>query len=385
MRRRVLFVINSLAGGGAERVMTTLLAASQPWRERYDLHLALLDREARAYAPPDWVQTTELDCRGRLLPAVRGLRALVGVLAPDVVLSFLTRANVASALAVAGRHSRLVMSERVNTSSHLDSRAARMMVRATYPRADRIIAVSSGVADDLSRNFGVRRGPLRVIANPVDHQAIARGAALQPAFPVDADDVVAAGRLVENKNFSMLIDAWARAELPGRLLILGEGPLRASLEADIAARGLADRVLLPGFVPNPFALFARAGVYALPSNAEGFPNGLVEAMACGLPVVAANCASGPSEILLDRRREDVVGTALSPAGALVPTDDASAFAAALDQIHRDPARQQIGDAARTLAQRYSVAETTRRYWAVLEDALTGASGTAPAFPAARPA
>lgn len=385
MRRRVLFVINSLAGGGAERVMTTLLAASQPWRDRYDLHLALLDREPRAYAAPDWVQTTELDCRGGLPRAIRGLRELVGVLAPDVVLSFLTRANVASALAVAGRNSRLVMSERVNTSSHLTSRAAKLMVRATYPRADRIIAVSTGVADDLSRNFGVRRSPLKVIANPVDHDAIARGAGQAPPFPIHSDDVVAAGRLVENKNFAMLIEAWARAGLPGRLLILGEGPLRATLEADIARRGLADRILLPGFVPNPFAVFARAGVYALPSNAEGFPNGLVEAMACGLPVVAANCASGPSEILLDRRREEVMGTAFSSAGALVPTDDAGAFAAALAQIHRDAGRQRIGEAARTLAQRYSVAETTRRYWAVLEDALTGAPGPAPAIPAARPA
>ncbi len=379
MRRRVLFAINSLAGGGAERVMTTLLAASQAWRDRYELHLALLDREPHAYAPPPWVPTTELDCGGGLVPAVRRLRKLVGRLEPDVVLSFLTRANVASALALAGRRGRLVMSERVNTSSHLSSRAARLMVRATYPRADRIIAVSTGVADDLVRNFGVSGTATKVIANPVDHATIAAGAAEAPAVPVGPNDVVAAGRLVPTKNFSMLIAAWARAGIGGRLLILGEGPLRAELQADIDRRGLTGRVLLPGFVANPHAIFARAGVYGLASNAEGFPNGLVEAMACGLPVVASNCASGPSEILLGQRREEVAGSVDATAGMLVPTDDAGAFATALARVHGDPARAQRGAAARAIAGRYSVEATARRYWATLEDAMLAAPGTSRAF------
>src|SRR3546814_10670758 len=132
-------------------------------------------------------------------------------------------------------------------------------------------------------------------------------AAIEPAFSIQGSYIVAAGRLVPNKNFGMLIEAFAQSGLPGSLVIMGEGPLRGALEARIMQLGLEGRVHLPGFLENPFAVLKRASLFALPSNAEGFPNGLVEAMACGLPVVAANCASGPAEILLNRSRESVHG------------------------------------------------------------------------------
>src|SRR3546814_956662 len=94
----------------------------------------------------------------------------------------------------------------------------------------------------------------------------------------------------------MLIEAFAQAGLPGSLVIMGEGPLRGALEARIMQLGLEGRVHLPGFLENPFAVLKRASLFALPSNAAGFPNGLVEAMACGLPVVAANCEIGREHV-----------------------------------------------------------------------------------------
>src|SRR3546814_1197438 len=102
---------------------------------------------------------------------------------------------------------------------------------------------------------------------------------------------------------------------------MGEGPLRGALEARIMQLGLEGRVHLPGFLENPFAVLKRASLFALPSNAEGFPNGLVAAMACGLPVVAANCASGPAEILLNSSREAVHGITPSDEGAVVPPNE----------------------------------------------------------------
>src|SRR3546814_6776058 len=106
---------------------------------------------------------------------------------------------------------------------------------------------------------------------------------------------------------------------------MGEGPLRGALEARIMQLGLEGRVHLPGFLENPFAVLKRASLFALQSNAEGFPKGLVEAMACGLPVVAANCASGPAEILLNSSREAVHSITQSAAGAVVLPKDAEAF------------------------------------------------------------
>lgn len=369
----ILFVINSLAGGGAERVLTTILGASAPWRDRYDIHLALLDDEPRAYAVPEWVTLTQLDARHRLGASIAQLRRLVGRLNPDAAFAFLTRANVATAVAMAGRGRPWLISERVNTSAHLGSGAgaiaARAMVRFAYPRARHVIAVSDGVVDDLVENFGVARDRVSAIANPVDHDAIAAQAAAPNPLAIDGDYVVAAGRLVPNKNFALLVDAFAASGLPHRLVIMGEGPERASLEAQIAAKGLTERVSLPGFVANPFAVLARARLFAMPSNAEGFPNGLVEAMACGLPVVATNCASGPSEILAGLPRELVVDARPVPAGALVPPNDVAAFASALRDVASEPRRTAAADAARQRSLDYGVAQATEHYWRRIDAAL----------------
>jgi N-acetylgalactosamine-N,N'-diacetylbacillosaminyl-diphospho-undecaprenol 4-alpha-N-acetylgalactosaminyltransferase len=384
-RATILFVINSLAGGGAERVLTTILGASAPWRDRYDVHLALLDDEPRAYTVPEWITVTQLDARHRLGASIAQLRRLVGSLNPDAALAFLTRANVATAIAMAGRGRPWLISERVNTSAHLGSGAgaiaARAMVRFAYPRARHVIAVSDGVADDLVENFGVARDRVSAIANPVDHDAIAAQAAAPSQLAIDGDYVVAAGRLVPNKNFALLIDAFATSDLPHRLVIMGEGPERASLEAQIAANGLTGRVSLPGFIANPYAVLARARLFAMPSNAEGFPNGLVEAMACGLPVVATNCASGPSEILVDLPRESVVDARQVPAGALVPPNDIAAFASALREVASEPRRSAAADAARQRSLDYGVAQATERYWRRIDAALksTRTSGS-PASP-----
>lgn len=378
MRGKALFIINSLAGGGAERVMSTLLDASTPWRDRFDISLALLDRETAAYTPPEWVKIIQMDCRGGLLPSLRAVRALVSDLRPDVAISFLTRSNAANVIATAGQQTACLISERVNASAHLNgglsAMAARALVRLTYPRANHVIAVSQGVADDLRRNFGVGGDRISVIANPVDHDRIADLSAVPAALSPPGDYVVAAGRLVPNKNFGMLIEAFALADLPASLVILGEGPLRGALEDQVERLGLSGRVFLPGFLDNPFAVLKRAAVFALPSNAEGFPNGMVEAMACGLPIVAANCASGPSEILLGRAREDVHGIVHGPAGAVVPQNDPAAFSQALRAVFDPDGRKDRGAAALDLSRQFSVDRTAARYWAAIEDAMSNSAG-----------
>lgn len=375
--KRIVFAINSLAGGGAERVLTTLLGGSAPWRNRYDIHLALLDDEPRAYAVPDWVEVHQLDARHKLLPSLKQLRALTERLSPDATLSFLTRANVANAWAMAGRGRPWLISERVNTSAHLGKGrgaiAARAMVRIAYPRAAHVIAVSEGVVDDLADNFGVQRARMSAIANPIDHDQIAALAAEPPAITPAGPYIVAAGRLVPNKNMALLLRAYAKADPDARLVILGEGPERPALERLAASLGIADRVDMPGFVANPFALLARAQAYAMPSNAEGFPNGLVEAMACGVPVVATNCASGPSEILADRPRSAVTGGIDVDAGALVPTDDVDAFAAALRRVLVEPRRSACGARARARSRAYGVEQAAANYWARIEAALAAPS------------
>src|SRR3546814_19586202 len=116
-RKRILFAINSLAGGGAGRVLATLLGGSEPWRARYDIHLALLDDEPRAYDVPEWVELHQLDARHKLLTSLTGLRALAGRLKPHATLSFLTRAHNSTPWAMAGRRRHGLITARGNPNA----------------------------------------------------------------------------------------------------------------------------------------------------------------------------------------------------------------------------------------------------------------------------
>src|SRR5690606_6571298 len=143
------------------------------------------------------------------------------------------RSNVAGVIAAGHGRCATVISERVNTTAHLAkgrlSFVSRALVRWTYPRAGRVVAVSAGVRDTLVADFNVDRSRIRVIANPVDAAGIRTDGAAADPLGAGPDDWVTMGRLVPNKNTALAISAFAESGLPGRLLVLGEGPLRAEL------------------------------------------------------------------------------------------------------------------------------------------------------------
>jgi glycosyltransferase involved in cell wall biosynthesis len=368
MSVRVRFLINSLAGGGAERVMLTLLAASQARMAASPFALTLLDDDPDAYPLPAWLPVARLATAGSLVRGVSAMLSLVRRERPALILSFLTRSNIIAVIVARLTGRRVIISERVNTTAHLaGSRVARLLVRATYPHADRVIAVSEGVADDLVENFGVARDRIVAIANPVDIDAIiARG--LEPATPpVEGGFVVGMGRLTETKNMMLLVEAYAAAAIALPLVILGEGPERAAIEARIAALEIADRVHLLGFQPNPFAIVAQASLYVSASNGEGFPNALVEAMALGVPVIATNCASGPSEILGDLPRHAVRDTMVTSWGTLVPVNDVQKLGIAIREGLEAPDRIAAqGAAGQMRAQEYSVDRAVEHYWTIID-------------------
>ena len=376
-RKRVLFIINSLAGGGAERVICTLLRASQDELRDSRISLLLLDREAAMYEVPRWVEVEQLDCRHSLIRSIWSVWRALRRARPDLTVSFLTRSNVANVIAGTLLGIPAVISERVNTSSHLGSGAgaavARLLVKATYVRARRIIAVSQGVADDLRDSFGVRSERMAVIANPIDLDAIRVQAQSGAPVEMDAPYAVTMGRLVPNKNFGMLIEAFARSGIDGKLLILGDGPEREALARRIDALGLSGRVVMPGFAANPFPTLARAAFYVSPSNAEGFPNSLLEAMSVGLPVISTNCPSGPSEVLADLPREQIgPGVTFAPHGILVAPNDPDAMAEALRAMS-DPARRAgYAECAPKRAADFGVARAKDAYWAVIRQAVASA-------------
>jgi N-acetylgalactosamine-N,N'-diacetylbacillosaminyl-diphospho-undecaprenol 4-alpha-N-acetylgalactosaminyltransferase len=370
-RPKVAFLINSLIGGGAERVMVTLLAHSLAEREEFDISLTLLDIVDRAYEPPDWLTVRQENCKGSLTKSLAAMRRLEREVAPDIVLSFLERANFCNVMTARARPA--VISERVATSAHfkpgLRGAVSKMMVRTLYPRADRIIAVSKGICDDLVANYRVPAAKLVEIANPVDLDAVRAKAAEAPALAIEGPYILAAGRLVENKNFALLIDAYAASGLADALVIIGQGEERDALLARARAAGVADRVMLPGFVKNPYALMRRARMFVLPSNAEGFPNGLVEAMAAGAPVISTNCAFGPAEILAETDRARIRGLTFAPHGILTPENDVASMAGALRAMDDEVRRRAYAQKALARAEAYGVAVAKDRYWAVIRETL----------------
>lgn len=355
---RALFVINSLAGGGAERVFTTLVRElSAPMRD-FDITVALLDDETEeAYQLPEGIPVIRLGTRGGMLRSITNLRRLVGRLRPDVTVSFLSRANVAAVVAMRRTGGPAVISERVNTTAHLRSGRlpflSRFLIRSTYPSARKIIAVSEGVARTLETDFSVEPKRICVIYNPVDIERIRELAAQEPEIAVSPQDFVTMGRLVPNKNTAMAVRALAAAQSGGNLVILGDGPQHAEIAALAASLGVAERVRLAGFLANPYAVLARAGCYLLTSNAEGFPNAMLEAMACGLPVVATDCPSGPAEILQVSLNGDA--PAFGTGGALVPMDDDRALARCMDRLTAPGQRENFVQAGLARVDAFSMA------------------------------
>lgn len=374
-KRKVLFVINSLTGGGAERVMSTLLANSKPWTDRYQIALALLDDDPRAFALPDWLRVIQLDCSGGMGASIRKLGAVVRDYDPDVTLSFLTRANFASGIAMMKRRRPWIISERTSTPAHLGSAfrqfTTKALMRAIYPRAARIVAVSAGVASKLSRGSGVRANRIEVIPNPVDKDAIEAAAAEKKSIPVEGPYIMAVGRLVSVKNYGMLIEAFAKSKLSCRLVIAGDGPERDELNRIADELGVADRVVMAGWLTNPYPMLRDASVFALSSNVEGFPNALVEALALGVPCVATNCRDGPAEILDCSSVDAVTELKVAEAGILTPVGDSDSYARALQMAFEPAVRTRLIAAGRRRARDYSAAAATARYWAVIEAALPG--------------
>lgn len=360
----IAIVLHDLRGGGAERAVLRLARGMAAAGHRIELILVKREGVYLNDVPPN-VSLTVLN-RPRVSQAIGALAEHLRRSRPRAVLSALTHMNIAVVIAarLSGLPVRVVLSERNQISSKAREACGvgqRMLYRAVpyvYRSADAIVAVSGGVADDLAR-FGRLPGhKICVIHNPVfdaDVETLMRAPAAHPWFERKSPPIVlAAGRLHRQKGFDILLEAFAiaRAKVDCRLVILGEGQERASLLAAAERLGLAYDIDMPGFAENPFPLMARAGAFVLSSRWEGFPNALVEAMACGVPAIATDCPSGPREILSGGQY-----------GALVPPENPEALGLAL--IETLKARPDTR-ASQARAQSFSVPAAARQYLDVLE-------------------
>lgn len=367
MKKRVLFFRPSLAQGGADRVTATLLRRLD--RTRYDLSLALVSAEGPFMQDlPSDVELHRLNSR-RLALSVPALGRVIHQIRPDVVFSTASAANVIAAIAhqLVRSNARLVLSERSalfrGRAHDLKQRIEVVLKRATYHRADVVTVVSNGLGNQLITNLSLPRDLVRVVYNPVVEEDFAEQAAASVEHPWFASDssipvIVACARLVVQKDYPTLLAAFARIrkEREVRLFVLGEGAMRPSLEARARELGVSNDVCFFGFDKNPLKYMARARLVMHASNTEGLPGSLIQAMACGTPVISTDCDYGPREVIT----HDVDGY-------LVPVGDAAALAdRALQLIADEPRRRAMGDRARSSALRFSAEASIQRYVAALE-------------------
>jgi glycosyltransferase involved in cell wall biosynthesis len=373
MKTRLAFVINSIGYGGAERALHTILTHIGRRADDYEIHLVLLDREPDARDMPSWVVRHGLDGRGGTVRSLVQLTQCIRRIRPALVVSFLVRANVCSIPAARMAGAKVAVCERMHLSSHLAGRysgaklaAARALPRLAYRHADAVLGVSTGVTEDLVRNFAVPARLTHTIFNAYDLDAIRAAGAEPPEFDLPGSFVVAVGRLIAAKNMAGLIAAYDRSGLAMPLVILGEGEERPALEALIAERGLLGRVLMPGYARNPFAIVSRARIYASASHNEGFPNAMLEAMALGVPVVATDCRSGPAEILAGVVRLDRPGVTEAEHGILVPEDDEPALAEALARMDAPAVHARYRVAARERSRDFVTERVCESYWRLFD-------------------
>jgi glycosyltransferase involved in cell wall biosynthesis len=331
----ITLCLPSLRGGGVEAAMVRL--ANELAARGYPVRLLVVRAEGPwADEVAEAVTIVDLN-RPRVLAAFfdlrRYLRGHQGVFVSNM--THLNVVSLAASLFLRSRPALFVVEHndlqvRLDRMNSLARALARLLLAGFYRHADQVLAVSRDLVLDLARILGFDREEVRVLPNGLDLAAIEK-LANEPVSPVELDEglplVVAIGRLVPQKGFSYLLDAMGRVlqEVDARLLVLGEGPLRAALEAQAEALGIGDSLRFPGFVSNPHAILKRADLFVLSSVYEGFGIVVLEAMVCRTPVVAADCHWGPSELLLD-----------GEAGILVPPVDVEALAEGILSVLRAP-------------------------------------------------
>ena len=368
--KRLLMYCPALEGGGAERVMVTL---ANNFACSGVQVLFVTARAAEEVYRAELSPAVEYRClhTGSTLRTLLPLTRLLRRVRPDAVLSTLVEANflTVAAARLARVAARVAVREAstpsmaLRTHPRLSKRLTGRLLPVIYPRADVIIASSKGMQHDLITNFRIPPHKVQQIYNPLPLAWIrqhAQAPVRHPWFAAGQPPVVlSVGRLERAKDFATLIRAFAKvqAQREARLLILGEGSMRPQLEMLVRQLGLSECVALPGFDPNPFRYMARAKVFAMSSIYEGFPNVLVQALACGCPVVSTDCPSGPSEILN--------GGAY---GYLVPVGDVDALAASILKTLHGEARYPPAD----WIEQFDETVVSRRYLEALFGAADGA-------------
>lgn len=380
--KKLAILINSMNGGGAERVVSILL---EELVHKYEVFLIVLHAGV-AYKIPSKVKLYNLSSaslsasnfsKTMYLPFL-GCKYYFFCKKNkiDISLSFLNRANYINIISKCiGAGHRTIISERATTTEEyplnsLKGKISRALIKWLYPKADSIIAISKGIATDLSQVFNINSKKITTIYNPIDSLS----------FSEDHSNVknenseftfIAVGRLDKSKNFQLLLRSFSRLdETKAKLIILGDGPLRDSLMADIKMLKIEDRVWMPGSVSDIYTYLKKADCFVMSSKFEGFGNVIIEALRCGKAVISTDCKYGPSEIL-DEKISPVISDDkfyFAKYGILVPLNNIVEFTCAMkEMIVNDAKRKEYENIGPNRVKNFNMNVIFPQYFNVLEN------------------
>lgn len=354
---RITLTIPSMSSGGAEHVMSIL---ANNWAQNHDVTLITVTATDGDFYPLDKnihrIGLGKAAMSGNVLSAtVRNLNRIFEIRKrlkqrkPDVTISFLDRMNVVTLLAAFGLNIPVIISERIDPRQLSPGRGWIWLRRNVYRLASAVVVLTEELKQVLADIVPAKK--LHVIPNPAMRKEAMDETQAEVTIP--SPFVAAMGRLVPQKGFDMLLQAFhlcSHAE-QWSLVIMGEGEERQKLMAIIRELGLENRVFMPGRLRRPDLVMSKAEFFVLSSRFEGFPNAVIEAMACGLPVISFDCPTGPNVIIHDGKD-----------GILVPREDITALARAMQSLISDASqRNQLGIEARKVVNNFSESKIMEKW------------------------
>jgi len=306
--KNIALIIPSLKGGGAERVVSIL---SQELSQKYNVYLIVFDSQAIAYQHGGTLIDLNIKSSEKLFMKILNVirrvfrvRRIKRDYSIHFSISFLDSANIVNILS--RRNEKVIISVHSHLSKRVNNfygQINKLLIRLLYNKADSVIAISKGVAQDLCKEYGLIKEIVSHIYNPIDIPKIkkfAQESLVDDTFDDRCFTIITVGRLTYAKGQWHLIRAFDRVRKKiynARLIVLGQGPLDSYLKQLVKDLQLENSVFFMGFVNNPFKFVKNSDVFVFPSLYEGFGNVIIEALACGTPVIASDCRSGPREIL----------------------------------------------------------------------------------------
>ncbi|GAB3805658.1 glycosyltransferase [Virgibacillus kimchii] len=318
MKKKVLFFLYSLSGGGAERTVVNIINNMD--KNKFDIILVLGTNKNN-----DYMKLVSNDLKVKVLGASKlrfslfKLRKVISSDNPDLLFSTINANNIILLLAKILTFKKIPTIVREASNRSQSGTVSNLNKFVTYLLynyfANKVISLSKGVKEDLVKNFHINKNKIETIYNPIEIETINKlsNEKIDDFYRIKGENlVVAAGRLVEAKDFFTLIKAFkiVSSNTKAKLLILGKGPQETELKNLSKKLGLEDKIIFLGFKKNPYKYMREAKVFVLSSKWEGFGHVIVESMASGTPVISTNCNSGPAEIIEDNKY-----------GILVPVED----------------------------------------------------------------